>query len=378
MVRQRAEVLHQQFKLLGPPEITSGTGLRGRATRFIKRVVRKLTAWYIEPRWSAQIEFDAATAWAATEAANAIGHMAAELDRVGESVQRIERLLDRVSTTEDQLGRDVKALERSVVDVGRLHVANAGVAARVEALRRQMVASGAVASSDPSGPSSAYSISPLDYTAFEDRFRGSPAELEELQRSYLPFFGDPSVLRQIVDIGCGRGEMLKLLEEAGFKALGIDTDLGMLELCRTKGLDVVEADALLWLQSVEPDSIDGIFSAQVIEHLPTGAIVGLVPAAFRALRPGAFMVLETIDPRSVFALCNWFYADLSHVRPVYPPTLAFLCESAGFASVEIVGRSPHNAMTLADDLPDDPQGTAARLLLETVFGTQDYALIARK
>jgi hypothetical protein len=135
---------------------------------------------------------------------------------------------------------------------------------------------------------------------------------------------------------------------------------------------------VLWLQSVEPDSLDGIFCAQVIEHLPIRGLVSLVAAARRALKRGGAMVLETIDPRSVFALCNWFYADLSHVRPVYPATLAFLCEDAGFSAAEILPRSPHPAMEMIGTLPDDAEGRAVKQLLETVFGHQDYAVIARK
>jgi O-antigen chain-terminating methyltransferase len=390
LARQRAEVLHQRFKQLGPPEITAGPGLRGKVTRVVKRVVRKLTAWYVEPRWTAQIDFDAATAWAATESANAIGQQAIELQRLSQSIERIERMIEARTAAEDRREREVKAMARAVLDehegelaavhfeVSDLNIAIGTVAARVETMRRQLAAAGpAVARELADGPA-AYAIPPLDYTAFEDRFRGSADELKELQRAYLPLFGDPGEYRRIVDIGCGRGEMLELFEEAGFQPVGVDTDVGMLALCRSKDLDVVEADAVLWLQSLEPESIDGIFSAQVIEHLPTEAVVGLVSAAHRALRPGAAMVLETIDPRSVFALCNWFYADLSHVRPVYPPTLAFLCEAAGFSSVEVLPRSPHAALEMVETLPETPEGAATRILLDTVFGHQDYALVARK
>ncbi len=152
--------------------------------------------------------------------------------------------------------------------------------------------------------------------------------------------------------------MLKLLEAEGFEPVGVETDSDMLELCRSQDLNVVEADATLWLQSLEPDTLDGIFCAQVIEHLPVSSLLSLVAAARRVLKRGAPMVLETIDPRSAFALGNWFYADLSHVRPVYPPTLAFLCESNGFSEVEILPRSPHPALQLLDGLPDDPTGHA--------------------
>jgi O-antigen chain-terminating methyltransferase len=390
LARQRAEVLHQRFKQFATPDLGAAPGLVGKAKRFVKRVIRKLTAWYVEPRWTAQIDFDAATAWAATESANAIGQQAAELQRIAQSVERIERMIEAMTAAEARREREVKAMVRSVLDehegelaavhyeVSDLNIAIGTVAARVETMRRQLAAAGPAVAGELAETPAGYAVPPLDYTAFEDRFRGSADELKELQRSYLPLFGDPREYRRIVDIGCGRGEMLELLEEAGFEPVGVDTDAGMLALCRNKDLDVVEGDALLWLQSLQPESLDGIFSAQVIEHLPTDAVVGLVAAAHRVLRPGAAMVLETIDPRSSFALCNWFYADLSHVRPVYPPTLGFLCEAAGFSSVEILPRSPHAALDMVDDLQETPEGVATRMLLETVFGHQDYALVARK
>jgi O-antigen chain-terminating methyltransferase len=390
LARRRADALHQRFKQLEAPDLGTAQGLTGKLKRFVKRVVRKMTAWYIEPRWTAQIDFDAATAWAATESANAIGQQAVELQRIAQSVERMERMIETMTAAEARREREVRAMARSVLDehegelaavhfeVSDLNIAIGTVAARVETMRRQLAAAGPAVAGELVEAPAAYAVSPLDYTAFEDRFRGSASELKELQRSYLPLFGDPLEFRRIVDIGCGRGEMLELLEEAGFQPVGVDTDPGMLALCRRKDLDVVEADAVLWLQSLEPESLDGIFSAQVIEHLPSDAVVALTAAAHRALRPGAAMVLETIDPRSVFALCNWFYADLSHIRPVYPPTLAFLCEAAGFTSAEILPRSPHAALAMADALPESPEGAATRTLLETVFGHQDYALVARK
>src|ERR1700728_3973792 len=41
-----------------PPDLSGAAGLRGRAGRFFKRVVRRLTSWYVEPRWVTQQEFD--------------------------------------------------------------------------------------------------------------------------------------------------------------------------------------------------------------------------------------------------------------------------------------------------------------------------------
>jgi hypothetical protein len=95
------------------------------------------------------------------------------------------------------------------------------------------------------------------------------------------------------------------------------------------------------------------------------------------LADGGLLVLETPNPESVVAGSVNFYRDLTHVRPIHPDMLAFLCESAGFASVETRRLSP---------VPDDERLSVtgnARLdeivstLNELIYGYQDYAVVAR-
>ena len=76
------------------------------------------------------------------------------------------------------------------------------------------------------------------YRAFEDLHRGSRELIKGRQRVYAPFIAP---LQQhyghvpAIDLGCGRGEWLELLTEAGFDAQGVDLDDGKLEDCRTRG-----------------------------------------------------------------------------------------------------------------------------------------------
>ena len=56
--------------------------------------------------------------------------------------------------------------------------------------------------------------------------RGSP-----ITSSY--FAGQSDVL----DVGCGRGEFLELLRDAGIPAKGLDLNPEMVEVCRARGLD---------------------------------------------------------------------------------------------------------------------------------------------
>ena len=101
------------------------------------------------------------------------------------------------------------------------------------------------------------------YKAFEEKFRG-PRELIKKRLSiYLPIVDalyqlyDPFTA---VDLGCGRGEWLEILNEKGVKVKGVDLDEGMLALCREKGLDVINGDAISFLKGL-PDESEVLVSA---------------------------------------------------------------------------------------------------------------------
>jgi O-antigen chain-terminating methyltransferase len=219
----------------------------------------------------------------------------------------------------------------------------------------------------------------IDYVQFENRFRGVGGELKERQRPYLQVLPPPSSAGRVLDVGCGRGEMLELLGETGHDAFGVDTDEGMVEECRRKGLNVVHDHAIALLERLANDSLKGVFCAQVVEHLLTSELHRFVELSFEKIRPGGVLVIETINPRSSFALGEHFYADPSHVRPVHPETLRFLCEEIGFSSVTMEELSPHPAWEMVSHLPrDDRMAEAVRSLVRSVFGYQDYSIIATK
>ena len=149
-------------------------------------------------------------------------------------------------------------------------------------------------------------------------------------------------------------------------------------MCIRDRLTAVLDDGLHFLAQTAPDSLKGVFCAQVVEHLLTSELEELVRLAHRALRTDGALVMETINPRSSYALGNHYYADTSHVRPVHPETLRFICEQLGFRNVQMEERSPHPALALADDLPATAEGDAVRALLQSVFGYQDYVVVATK
>jgi O-antigen chain-terminating methyltransferase len=201
--------------------------------------------------------------------------------------------------------------------------------------------------------------------------RGSTAVVRERQRPYVDDFRDAA---PVLDVGCGRGEFLALLREAGVEARGVDADADMVAYAHGEGLDVEQADALAYLEGLEDGTLGGIFAAQVVEHLPPASLVRLLELAARKLRPGGLFVAETINPLSPLALRSYF-ADLTHAQPLVPETLALLAEQAGLREVKTrFLNEPEEKLSV----PDDPVIAAnVRRLNELLFGPLDYAILAR-
>jgi O-antigen chain-terminating methyltransferase len=210
-----------------------------------------------------------------------------------------------------------------------------------------------------------------DYFAFESRMRGSVDAIRERQRRYVEDFRDAA---PVLDIGCGRGELLQLLREAGVDARGIDADADMVAYARGEGLDVEQADLVEYLERLEDRSLGGIFMGQVVEHLPPVVLVRALELAAQKLGPGGVLVAETINPLSPLALRHYF-ADLTHAQPLVPETLQLLARQSGFAETEVrYLNEPAERLTE----PDDPVIAAnVRRLNELLFAPLDYALVAR-
>ena len=105
---------------------------------------------------------------------------------------------------------------------------------------------------------------------------------------------------------CARGEFLELLAEHQIQGYGIDPNHSFVQYCQQKGLHVKETDALSHLSELPENSIDGIFIAHLIEHFPMADLQKLLQLCFEKLAPHHYLVLETPNPCSVYALSQYF------------------------------------------------------------------------
>jgi SAM-dependent methyltransferase len=240
-------------------------------------------------------------------------------------------------------------------------------------------------------PTAADSSDDYKYVGFEDQFRGSDDSVASKLGDYLPIFAGAS---DVVDLGCGRGEFLMALKSTGVTARGVDTNTDMVAVARERGLDVTAGDALGYVAGLAGESIGGIIATQVVEHLSASYLMRLLDASHRALRPGAPIVLETINPKCWYAFFSSYIRDLTHVHPVHPETLQYLLRASGFERVEIQFREPVpereklKKTTVSEDVrvSDDPMAQAltgvartldtnAEILNRLIFTYMDYAVV---
>jgi SAM-dependent methyltransferase len=214
----------------------------------------------------------------------------------------------------------------------------------------------------------------FDYESFEARFRPEQS-VRERQQQYVELLRDKS---RVVDLGCGRGELIEMLQAEGVGAYGVEIDPDFVSLLEEKGIEVVAKDAVAHLAEVEPGSIDGVVASHLVEHLPAASVTALVALAGERLADGGVLIIETPNPESLVAGSINFHRDLTHRRPIHPDTLAFLAESAGFANVDTRRLSPVPEDERLPPPGDSRLDAVVERLNDLLYGFQDYAIVARK
>ncbi len=209
---------------------------------------------------------------------------------------------------------------------------------------------------------------PFDYSRFAERFRGTEEYVKAGQKIYLPYFqGCQSVL----DIGCGRGEFLELMRDASVAARGIDLSEESVRSCRAKGLDAEVADLFQYLAGEPEGAFDGIFCAQVVEHIPPVQLPEMLRLCSRALSRNGIIAIETPNPECLAIFATHFYLDPTHTRPIPPALLVFYLEEFGVGNIEVKRLSPaEESMASLRSLPGE--------FRDAFFGSLDYAALGRK
>ena len=387
--RHQVERLNSLWAIIDAP-VTAG-GFRARVAAGLRRLMGRVLA--------RQQEFNAAVVDHLNRNIGVMDEMSRASERMDDIVDEMRRHREALLARERRSDATVAAL---VAQQSELRTALGVLQQAAQNLKREISRPVAVAPASAAGSPAATAVtsaaSPpasqfesLDshkYVGFEDHFRGSADDIRARVAEYLPIFVGAS---DVLDIGCGRGEFLSLLREHGVTARGVDLNAAMVDVCREQGLDASEGDALTHLRSLPDASLGGLFAAQVVEHLEPRYLAQMLDAAFDKLRPGAPIVLETINPACWFAFFESYIRDITHVRPLHPDTLTYLIVASGFQQAEVRYRAPYPEHEKLQPVhaPAGPDGSAIADWADTInanvdrinrllFTWLDYAAIGRR
>ena len=302
---------------------------------FIKRIIKKLVGWYIEPTMNTQMLNNSETI-----------HIFQNLSTYINALQEDIRMLENEINKHEELNNYFKKIFNITADIKLLE------------------------------------NNDINYFEFENKYRGNRESIKNYQSYYTKYFKNIED-SYVLDIGCGRGEFLELLNENGIKAKGIDSYQPFIDFCKERKFNVEYTDALSYLNNLEDDSLNGIFMSQVIEHVTQDYAVSLVKTAYRKLKQDCYFILETPNPQNLSTYWN-FYLDSSHIKPVHYLTLEYWFKSFGYSSIEKYHTKfskckfeiPHVEGNTIEN--KDKINESIDFINKNVFGYYDYTLIAKK
>jgi len=133
--------------------------------------------------------------------------------------------------------------------------------------------------------------------------------------------------RTLIDLGCGNGCYMNSLSKKADTVVGIDISISMCKMVRDKGYSVIRADAN-WLP-LKDESIDVIYSSELIEHLPS---------------LGVFDEMERVSQIIVATMpnpWNYFSKDPTHILNYSVQSLKRYLKNRERWNYAVCGLPPH-------------------------------------
>jgi SAM-dependent methyltransferase len=188
---------------------------------------------------------------------------------------------------------------------------------------------------------------------------------------------------QVLDLRCGRGELLDVLREREVRAEGVESDDELRREASAKGHVVHGGDGTSYLSRLPEASLGAIVADRVVEQLDASVVIELVVAAAHGLREGGRLVIGTPNPESLDARARFGGLDPSVSAFVHPGYLQFLALQAGFRQVELVRISPvpddQRLLEIPPELPSaDLLNTNVDRLNRVLFAHRDALVVATR
>ena len=171
----------------------------------------------------------------------------------------------------------------------------------------------------------------------------SELERKPLDRELLRRFTDAVVGRgRVCDMGCGPGQVARLLQENGADVFGLDLSAQMIEQARTLSPDIHFHEGNMLGLNLEDCALAGITAFYAIVNIPRELLSTVFREMHRVLKADGLLLLafhigdEVLRPEELWGKA--ISMDFYHLRP---EKVQNLLEEAGFKIEEVIEREPY-------------------------------------
>jgi 2-polyprenyl-3-methyl-5-hydroxy-6-metoxy-1,4-benzoquinol methylase len=142
----------------------------------------------------------------------------------------------------------------------------------------------------------------------------------------------PPAAGPVVDIGCGRGDLVRLLQADGFDAEGIDISPEQAALALAAGVPRIRQGDFRAILAAHPAHYAAITATDLLEHLTKPEVLQTFDDVAAALAPGGIFVGRV--PNAVSPLGGYIRnGDFTHQTSFTARSIRQLAAATGFGSV---------------------------------------------
>jgi SAM-dependent methyltransferase len=141
---------------------------------------------------------------------------------------------------------------------------------------------------------------------------------------------------RVLDFGCGFGQMLHALKEAGITtAEGIDIEPAAIRFCRERGFVCTDAAESPEFYRECAGSFDFVLMSHVLEHFPKEQVIPQLEKLKGLLKPGGALIVMVPNAQSHTG-AYWAYEDFTHHLLFTSGSLYYVLRAAGYAHIEFL------------------------------------------
>lgn len=162
---------------------------------------------------------------------------------------------------------------------------------------------------------------------------GASAAAQVYHRDIRPHLPEGRV-STVLDIGCGQGELVRLLLADGYNASGVDVSPEQVALAHKAGVTAVVLGDFIHALDARRRELDAVVATDLLEHLTKDEVLRVFDAVRGALRSGGVFIARTPNAISPFS-GRLQYGDFTHESVFTPRSVVQIASATGYGSVDV-------------------------------------------